>query len=77
MIARTSHHPSTNQHLIRWVEKMADLTQPDAIHWVDGSDAEYNQLCNTLVDAGTFTRLNQTLAWLLLCTHRSQRCGSR
>ena len=62
MIARTSHHPSTNQHLIRWVEKMADLTQPDAIHWVDGSDAEYNQLCNTLVDAGTFTRLNQT-AW--------------
>jgi phosphoenolpyruvate carboxykinase (GTP) len=41
---------------------MADLTQPDAIHWVDGSDAEYNQLCNTLVDAGTFTRLNQT-AW--------------
>jgi len=62
LIARTSHHPSTNQHLIRWVEKMADLTQPDAIHWVDGSDAEYNQLCNTLVDAGTFTRLNQT-AW--------------
>lgn len=27
---------STNEHLIRWVEKMAELAQPDHIHWVDG-----------------------------------------
>ncbi len=51
--------PTTNKHLVRWVEKMAELTQPDAIHWVDGSDAEYDLLCQKLVDAGTFTRLNQ------------------
>ena len=31
---------TTNKHLIRWVEKMAELTQPDAIHWIDGSEAE-------------------------------------
>jgi len=53
--------PTTNKHLIRWVEKMADLCQPDAIHWVDGSQAEYGMLCNQLVEAGTFTRLNQQL----------------
>ena len=53
--------PTTNKHLIRWVEKMADLTQPDAIHWVDGSEAEYDSLCDVLVRAGTFTRLSPTL----------------
>ena len=49
---------TTNKHLIRWVEKMADLTQPDSIHWIDGSVAEYDFLCDGLVDAGTFTRLD-------------------
>jgi len=49
---------TTNKNLIRWVEKMADLTQPDAIHWIDGSLAEYDFLCDQLVEAGTFTRLN-------------------
>ncbi len=53
--------PTTNKHLIRWVEKMADLCQPDRIHWIDGSEAEYHQLCNELVDAGTFTRLDPQL----------------
>jgi len=53
--------PTTNRHLIRWVEKMADLCQPSNIHWVDGSKSEYDQLCNQLVNAGTFTRLNQQL----------------
>ena len=52
---------TTNKHLIRWVEKMADLTQPAAIHWIDGSQAEYDHLCECLVTAGTFTRLNQEL----------------
>ncbi len=50
---------TTNKHLIRWVEKMADLTQPAAIHWVDGSQEEYDALCEELIAAGTFTRLNQ------------------
>jgi len=52
---------TTNKHLIRWVEKMADLCQPVDIHWVDGSQAEYDYLCDQLVAAGTFTRLNEKL----------------
>jgi phosphoenolpyruvate carboxykinase (GTP) len=61
LIHSTSHYPTTNKHLIRWVEKMADLTQPEKIHWVDGSKAEYEKLCQELVDSGTFTRLNRKL----------------
>jgi len=55
----TQTPPTTNKHLIRWVEKMAELCRPDAIHWVDGSQAEYDFLCDRLVAAGTFTRLDQ------------------
>jgi phosphoenolpyruvate carboxykinase (GTP) len=59
MVAMTqSPTATTNRHLIRWVEKMADLTQPDRIHWVDGSEAEYQRLCNQLVDSGTFFPLD-------------------
>src|ERR1700677_1423426 len=50
---------TTNKHLIRWVEKMAELTQPAAIHWVDGSQKEYDRLCDELVASRTFIRLNQ------------------
>src|SRR6202790_4793789 len=53
--------PTTNKHLVRWVEKMAELTQPDRIHWIDGSQAEYDFLCDQLVQAGTFTKLNEKL----------------
>ncbi len=53
--------PTNNKHLIRWVEKMADLCQPDAIHWVTGSAEENEFLSQRLVDAGTFLRLNQDL----------------
>ena len=53
--------PTTNKHLARWVEKMADLCQPERVHWVDGSQAESDQLCEQLIAAGTFTRLNQEL----------------
>ncbi len=52
---------TTNKHLIRWVEKMAELTRPASIHWVDGSGEEYDELCAKLVEQGTFTRLNQDL----------------
>ncbi len=53
--------PTTNKHLVRWVEKMAELCQPARIHWVDGSQQEYDFLCDQLVRAGAFTRLNQDL----------------
>jgi phosphoenolpyruvate carboxykinase (GTP) len=52
---------TTNRHLIRWVEKMVDLCQPLAVHWIDGSDAENDYLCRQLVDAGTFIKLNEEL----------------
>jgi phosphoenolpyruvate carboxykinase (GTP) len=48
---------TTNRRLLAWVEEVALLTQPDAIHWCDGSAEEYEQLCRQLVDAGTFERL--------------------
>jgi phosphoenolpyruvate carboxykinase (GTP) len=52
---------TTNKHLLRWVEKMADLTQPDAVHWIDGSEEENQRLCDHLVDAGTFIKLDEKL----------------
>lgn len=44
--------------LLAWVCKMAALTQPDQIHWVDGSEDEFSNLTDGLVDAGTLVRLN-------------------
>ena len=52
---------SSNANLCRWVDKMRQLTQPAAVHWVDGSEEEYEFLCGQLVSSGTFTRLNQDL----------------
>jgi phosphoenolpyruvate carboxykinase (GTP) len=53
-------YPTQHKKLIAWVEEIARLTTPDRIHWCDGSDEEYDQLCQLLVDAGTFTRLSPT-----------------
>jgi phosphoenolpyruvate carboxykinase (GTP) len=50
--------PTTNKKLLDWVGEMADLTQPDAVHWCDGSAEEYDRLAQTLIDAGTFERLS-------------------
>jgi phosphoenolpyruvate carboxykinase (GTP) len=48
-----------NHHLLRWVEKMCDLTKPKAIHWVDGSAEEYDSLCTQMVRSGTLTKLSE------------------
>ena len=53
--------PTRNKHLLRWVEKMAELAGPASIHWVSGSQEEYDRLCAQLVANGTFQRLNQEL----------------
>ena len=51
--------PTTHAKLLDWVEEIADLTKPDAIHWCDGSAEEYDSLAQALVDAGTFERLSE------------------
>ncbi len=48
----------TNTHVRTWVEEMATLCKPDHIHWCDGSQEEYDQLCAQMVESGTFIRLN-------------------
>ena len=52
---------SENKNLLKWVEKMSQLTKPAAIHWVDGSQEEYDRLCGELVASGTFIKLNEEL----------------
>ena len=52
---------AANKNLLKWVEKMAELTKPAAIHWVDGSQEEYDALCAQMVAAGTAIKLNEKL----------------
>ena len=53
--------PTEHAGLLAWVAEVAALTQPDRIHWVDGSDEEYAQLTDELIAAGTMVRLNDEL----------------
>ncbi|QRN80880.1 MAG: phosphoenolpyruvate carboxykinase (GTP) [Nocardiopsis sp. BM-2018] len=48
-----------NERLKQWVADWAAITEPAAIYWCDGSAEEYERLCQELVDAGTFTRLDE------------------
>ena len=51
--------PATrNKTLLSWVEQMQELCHPESVHWCDGSQEEYDRLCEQMVQAGTFTRLN-------------------
>ncbi|MER5831631.1 phosphoenolpyruvate carboxykinase (GTP) [Streptomyces sp. NPDC002130] len=50
--------PTNHQGLISWVNEIAELTQPDNVVWCDGSEAEYERLCEELVEKGTFRKLD-------------------
>ena len=54
----TNDAPTRNSGLLQWVEEMAALTQPDAIHWCDGSEEEYDRMAQLLIDQGAFIKLN-------------------
>jgi phosphoenolpyruvate carboxykinase (GTP) len=50
--------PTSHAKLVEWVDQIAELTQPESVHWCDGSAEEYELLCNRLVEAGTFEKLD-------------------
>ena len=53
--------PTTHQGILAWVNEIAELTQPDSIHWCTGSDEEWEQLTAALEGTGTFTRLDPAI----------------
>ncbi|MCL6666944.1 phosphoenolpyruvate carboxykinase (GTP) [Streptomyces sp. NPDC101209] len=57
-IAAPTVIPTNHQELISWVNEIAELTQPDNVVWCDGSEAEYERLCEELVAKGTFKKLD-------------------
>jgi len=57
-MSKTGEDRTTNAKLLAWVEEMTALCKPDSVYWCDGSDAEYDRLCQEMVDSGTMIRLN-------------------
>ncbi len=57
-IDQKSSSPTSHQKLLDWVGEITALCQPDAVHWCDGSQEEYDRLCELMVEHGTFIRLN-------------------
>ncbi len=53
-----SEGKTSNKKLLAWVSEMADLCKPDQVVWCDGSQDEYDRLCELMVKSGTFIRLN-------------------
>ena len=51
--------PVQNEQVVNWIRAQIELCEPRDIHWCDGTQAEWNRLCDELVEAGTFTRLNE------------------
>jgi len=50
---------TSNSRLQQWVAEWAEIFQPTDVYWCDGSAEEYDTLCQELVDAGVFTKLDE------------------
>ena len=50
--------PTANAKLLAWVDGWVKLCEPDAVYWCDGSKAEYDRLCDEMVESGLAVRLN-------------------
>ncbi len=48
-----NHAPTRHAALLQWVNEVVDLCKPDRVHWVTGSQAEYQQMLDLMVAAGT------------------------
>ncbi|MFN8390222.1 MAG: phosphoenolpyruvate carboxykinase (GTP) [Bdellovibrionota bacterium] len=60
MTPQSNSTPKTkHSRLLEWVAEMADLCKPDKIHWCDGSEQEYDALCELMVQSGTFVKLSE------------------
>src|SRR5215210_6607923 len=53
--------PTSHARLKAWVDEVAELTEADSIHWCDGSQDEYDRLCEEMVEAGTFEKLEDAV----------------
>ncbi len=51
--------PTKHQELLSWVDEIAQLAKPDKVQWVNGSEQEWQQITDVLVESGTFVRLNE------------------
>lgn len=58
---KTQSIPTKNKAVLDWINDVAKRTQPESIYWCDGSEAEYKNMCDLLVQSGTFIRLNPKL----------------
>src|SRR5882724_6200539 len=56
----TSTYAVNHTTLKNWVKQIADQCKPDQVYWCDGSREEYDEMCNELVEKGTFIRLNES-----------------
>ena len=50
-----------NRQLLEWIDEVAELCKPESVRICDGTQAEYQELCEMMVEHGAFTRLNEEL----------------